>query len=48
MVRAAQKHHAVQRVIQELAKDGPVLSIGAGDSFDRLAVFATLRFCSSP
>lgn len=42
MVRAAQKHHAVQRVIQELAKDGPVLSIGAGDSLTDLPF---LRLC---
>lgn len=47
-VAAAQKHHAVSRVLAELANDGPVVSIGAGDSLTDLPFLRVCDFALVP
>lgn len=42
MIRGAQKHDAVRRVMAELGREGPIISIGAGDS---LSDIPFLRIC---
>lgn len=47
-VTGAQKHHAVCRVLEELAKEGPVVSIGAGDSLTDLPFLQVCDFALVP
>lgn len=47
-VRGAQKHDAVQRVIAELERDGPLVTIGAGDSLTDLPFMRSCDFALTP
>ena len=48
MVRGAQKHDAVQRVAEELRREGPIVTIGAGDSLTDLPFMRVCDFALTP
>ncbi|MCB1776441.1 MAG: hypothetical protein KDI50_03290 [Candidatus Competibacteraceae bacterium] len=48
MVRGAQKHAAVQRVAEELRREGPIVTIGAGDSLTDLPFMRVCDFALTP
>ena len=47
-VRGAQKHDAVRRVIAELEQEGPLVTIGAGDSLTDLPFMRICDFALTP
>lgn len=47
-VRGAQKHDAVRRVAAELERDGPIVSIGAGDSLTDIPFLRVCDFALVP
>lgn len=48
MVRGAQKHDAVRRVTAELEREGPLVTIGAGDSLTDLPFMRICDFALTP
>ncbi len=48
MVKGAQKHDAVQRIVAELNQDGPLVTIGAGDSLTDLPFMQGCDFALTP
>jgi hydroxymethylpyrimidine pyrophosphatase-like HAD family hydrolase len=48
MVKGAQKHDAVRRVTAELERDGPLVTIGAGDSLTDLPFMRSCDFALTP
>lgn len=48
MIRGAQKHDAVQRVAAELRREGPIVTIGAGDSLTDLPFMGVCDFALTP
>ena len=48
MVKGAQKHDAVRRVTAELKQDGPLVTIGAGDSLTDLPFMQICDFALVP
>jgi len=48
MVKGAQKHNAVQRVLTELERDGPLVTLGAGDSLTDLPFMQICDFALVP
>jgi hydroxymethylpyrimidine pyrophosphatase-like HAD family hydrolase len=48
MVKGAQKQDAVQRVVAELERDGPLVTIGAGDSLTDLPFMQSCDFALAP
>jgi trehalose-6-phosphatase len=47
-VRGAQKHDAVRRVARELEREGPIVTIGAGDSLTDIPFLRTCDFALAP
>ncbi len=47
-VRGAQKHDAVRRVAAELERDGPIVTIGAGDSLTDIPFLRVCDFALAP
>ena len=47
-VRGAQKHDAVRRVGAELERDGPIVTIGAGDSLTDISFLRVCDFALVP
>ncbi len=48
MVRGAQKQDAVRRVVTELERDGPMVTIGAGDSLTDISFLRACDFALVP
>lgn len=48
MVRGAQKHDAVRRVAMELERDGPIVTLGAGDSLTDIPFLRACDFALVP
>ncbi|MCB1920642.1 MAG: hypothetical protein KDJ28_11775 [Candidatus Competibacteraceae bacterium] len=48
MVRGAQKHDAVRRVAEELRREGPIVTLGAGDSLTDLPFMRVCDFALAP
>lgn len=48
MVRGAQKHDAVRRVVMELQREGPIVTIGAGDSLTDIPFLRACDFALTP
>lgn len=48
MVRGAQKHDAVRRVAMELERDGPIVTVGAGDSLTDIPFLRACDFALTP
>ena len=48
MIRGAQKHDAVRRVMAELGREGPIISIGAGDSLSDIPFLRVCDFALVP
>jgi len=48
MVKGTQKHDAVRRVARELERDGPIVTIGAGDSLTDIPFLRACDFALVP